>query len=113
MPLTYANRRGNTYYLTRRQTKTGKAKYHFSKKAIEQVVDEIRAGYEIYERPDTPQVFLRKPISTALKVTINGVNNATCAKNRVELHNKPNRQKSDRNEPTRHTGVEDWPRHAW
>jgi hypothetical protein len=67
MPVTYVNRRGDTYYLIRGQTKTGKAKYHFSKKASEHAVDEIPAGYEIYEKPDTPQVFLRKPISTRIE----------------------------------------------
>lgn len=66
MPVTYVNRRGDTYYLIRGQTKTGKAKYHFSKKAGEHAVDEIPAGYEIYEKPDTPQVFLRKPFATRI-----------------------------------------------
>ena len=66
MPFAYINRRGDTYYLIRGQTKTGKAKYHFSKTAGDHAVDEIPAGYEIYEKPDTPQVFLRKPISTRI-----------------------------------------------
>ncbi len=56
MPVTHVNRRGDTYYLIRGQTKTGKAKYHFSKKAGEQAVEAIPSGYEIYEKPDTAQV---------------------------------------------------------
>ena len=60
MPVTYKNRRDETYYLHETKTKTGKIRYIFSKKKDGKLVDDIPDGYEIYEHPSNAQVFLRK-----------------------------------------------------
>jgi hypothetical protein len=60
MTVTYTNRRGKTYYLHQGQTSKGNPKYHFAQhQEGGDLVDEIPAGYEIYENPNG-QVFLRK-----------------------------------------------------
>jgi hypothetical protein len=59
MPLTHVNRRRDTYYLHAGKTKTGKARYWFTKSADGDLVESIPDGYEVYENPDA-QVFLRK-----------------------------------------------------
>lgn len=59
MPITYVNRKDQTYYLHQGTTKTGKPKYYFSMKAEGNLAASIPAGYEIYENPDA-RVFLRK-----------------------------------------------------
>jgi len=59
MPITYTNRRNQTYYLHQGTTKTGKPKYYFSQKSEGKLVDTIPEGFEIYENPNA-QVFLRR-----------------------------------------------------
>lgn len=60
MPITHRNRKGDVYYLHEGVTKTGKPRYHFSRNDEGTLTDEIPAGYEIYEKPDNAQVYLRK-----------------------------------------------------
>ncbi len=60
MPVTYKNRKNQTYYLHQGKTKTGKPKYYFSMRKSGQLGEEIPDGYEIYEHPSNAQVFLRK-----------------------------------------------------
>ena len=72
MPVTYVNRKRDTYYLHAGKTKTGKPKYWFSTKADGDLVDAIPEGYEVYENPDA-QVFLRKIVPqlvTPAEVTV-------------------------------------------
>jgi len=59
MPIEYTNRKGQTYYLHRSMTKTGKPKYFFSMRKDGQFVDAIPDGFEIYENPNA-RVFLRR-----------------------------------------------------
>ena len=59
MPVSYVNRRGQTYYLRRRATKTGKASYFFSMKSEGELVEAIPEGFEVYQNPNA-RVFLRK-----------------------------------------------------
>lgn len=59
MPVSYVNRRGQTYYLHRRATKTGKASYFFSMKSEGDLVEAIPEGFEVYQNPNA-RVFLRK-----------------------------------------------------
>lgn len=59
MPIQYTNRRGKTYYLHQGVTKKGNPKYYFSLKSEGDLVNEIPAGFEIYENPNA-QVFLRR-----------------------------------------------------
>lgn len=65
MALQYTNRVGKTYHLREGKTKTGKPKYFFStqQNGKGKAVNEMPEGYEIYERPENAQVFLRKKLS--------------------------------------------------
>jgi len=65
MPITYINRKEDTYYLNEGKTKTGKPKYYFSKKDKGNLVDSIPDGYEIYENPNA-QIFLRRKMQTSI-----------------------------------------------
>ena len=67
MAIEHVNRKGDTYYLHAGTTRTGKPRYFFSKKRADIPVDEVPAGYEVYESPEAGQVFLRrtKPVLIA------------------------------------------------
>ena len=58
-PVTYINRRSQTFYLHQGKTKIGRLKYFFSLKSSGPLADTVPEGYEVYENP-TGQVFLRK-----------------------------------------------------
>ncbi len=62
MSLPYTNRSGKTYFLYRGVTRTGKLRYYFSgqEKAGAEQIGTIPERFEIYERPENGQVFLRK-----------------------------------------------------
>ena len=62
MAVQFTNRIGKQYYLREGKTKTGKPRYFFSaqQQGKGEVVDQIPAGYEVYEHPENAQVFLRK-----------------------------------------------------
>lgn len=60
MPVKHTNRKGKTFYLHRSFTSKGNPKYYFSSKKSGDLVEDIPAGFEIHEKPDTAQVFLRK-----------------------------------------------------
>lgn len=59
MAVTHVNRKRQTYFLHEGKTKTGKAKFFFSKDSEGTLPDAIPEGHEIYENPNA-QVFLRK-----------------------------------------------------
>lgn len=59
MPVSHVNRRGQTYYLQQRATKTGKVAYYFTMRSEGDLVEEIPDGFEVYESPNA-QVFLRR-----------------------------------------------------
>jgi hypothetical protein len=58
-PITYINRRSQTFYLHQGKTKTGRPNYFFSLKSSGPLADTVPEGYEVYENPEG-QVFLRK-----------------------------------------------------
>lgn len=62
LSLPYTNRAGKTYFLYQGVTRTGKPRYYFSgrEKVGAEQITRIPEGYEIYERPENGQVFLRK-----------------------------------------------------
>lgn len=66
MSVQHTNRQGDLYHLHQGQTKTGKPKYWFSRKAPTQPVAAVPNGYEIYEAPDSAQVYLRKQQPTRI-----------------------------------------------
>ena len=49
MPITYANRKGITYHLCQRLTKTGKPRYVFAREPIGEPLEEIPDGWRINE----------------------------------------------------------------
>jgi hypothetical protein len=59
MPITYTNRKGDMYTLVEGKTPKGKPKYYFTTKPTGNAATAIPAGFEIYEKPDSAQVFLR------------------------------------------------------
>ena len=70
--ITHRNRRGDTYYLHEGRTKTGKAKYFFSRQSDGTMVSAVPAGFEVYENPNA-QVFLRRTVPclvTSQEVTV-------------------------------------------
>ena len=62
MNISHTNRMGDVYYLHEGKTKTGKPRYHFSKKADGELAKSVPDGFEIYEKPNG-QVFLRKIVA--------------------------------------------------
>lgn len=59
MPFQHTNRRGDVYYV---QTKKrgDKIAYSAARKASGTLLDRLPEGYEIYEKPENAQVFIRK-----------------------------------------------------
>jgi hypothetical protein len=49
MPITYTSRKGYTYYLCQKVTKTGKLRYYFAREIKGEPVDEIPDGFRISE----------------------------------------------------------------
>jgi len=66
MGVTYVNRGGKTYFLQQSQTKFGTITYSFTTKLTKTPVDVIPDGFEIHERPETGQVYLRKQSSSTI-----------------------------------------------
>lgn len=66
MVVSYVNRKGDTYYLCEGRTPKGNPKFYFSSKKPRQRVATIPDGYEIYEKPDSAQVFLRRIVETEI-----------------------------------------------
>ena len=60
MPYTYTSTTDKTYYLKTRRTKKGNLSYYLTSKGDGDCLDEVPAGYEIFERYDTGQAFIRK-----------------------------------------------------
>lgn len=58
--ISYTNHKKTTSYLHRKTSKTGKISYYFSSKVKEDPLTKIPEGYEIWEHPETSQVFLQK-----------------------------------------------------
>lgn len=52
MPVTHTNRKGVTYALGRRQTKTGATRYFFGRGSPEEPVEQIPDGFRISESPN-------------------------------------------------------------
>lgn len=56
----HCNRRDDVYSLQSGRTKTGKPPYYLGRKLTGEAVEEVPAGYEVFESPERGQVFLRK-----------------------------------------------------
>ena len=60
MAYEHRNRRGDVYLLQAGKTRTGKLRYYFGRKLTGKAVQELPAGYEVFESPERGQVYLRK-----------------------------------------------------
>jgi hypothetical protein len=59
MAYQYTNRRGDVYFVQAKK-RGGKIAYSAARKPSGRLIDHLPDGYEIYEKPDTAQVFVRK-----------------------------------------------------
>jgi hypothetical protein len=66
MAFEHRNRRGDVYLLQAGKTRTGKPRYYFGRKLTGEPVEEIPAGYEVFESPESGQVHLRKERRTCI-----------------------------------------------
>jgi hypothetical protein len=66
MSIEYVNRKGDAYYLQEGKTRTGKPRYWFGRKLTGKPVENVPAGYEIYEHPEGGRVSLRKTKPTEI-----------------------------------------------
>lgn len=64
----HTNRKGDTYFLHAGAREDGKVHYYFSTKVDEsRVADRMPKGREIYEKPQTAQVFLRPSVKSEIR----------------------------------------------
>ena len=66
MAYEHCNRRGDVYLLQSGKTRTGKPRYYFGRKLTGAPVEEVPAGYEVFESPERGQVYLRKERRTCI-----------------------------------------------
>ena len=66
MAYQHCNRRGDVYLLQAGTTRTGKPRYYFGRKLTGEPVEEVPAGYEVFESPERGQVYLRKERRTCI-----------------------------------------------
>lgn len=66
MAMEYVNRKGDTYYLQEGRTKTGKPRYYCGRQLKGAPLDAVPEGYEVYEKPENGQVYLRKARATEI-----------------------------------------------
>ena len=97
MPVTYTYRKGITYYLCQRLSKTWKPGYLFTRKTDSGVLDQIPEGYRISESvsgvvplfKDRPQLIYTEEaahVEAALKHHARGVNLMDGCKTRPDHH---------------------------
>lgn len=63
--LQHTNRRGDVYYIQAKE-RAGKISYSAARKPTGKLVDRVPEGYEVYEKPENAQVFVRKIKSTRI-----------------------------------------------
>ena len=66
MAYEHRNRRGDVYLLQSRRTRAGKPRYYFGRKLTGEPVEEVPAGYEVFESPERGQVHLRRERRTCI-----------------------------------------------
>ena len=52
LTITYTNRRGQKYFLHKREDKSGKMRYHFSLDSSGELAKDVPEGFEVYEHPN-------------------------------------------------------------
>lgn len=66
MAYQHRNRRGDVYFLQAARTRAGRRRYYFGRKLTDEPIDDVPAGYEVYEAPRYGQVHLRKELLTCI-----------------------------------------------
>jgi uncharacterized protein (UPF0297 family) len=66
MAYQHRNRHGDVYLLQAARTRTGKRRYYFGRRLTGEPIDDVPAGYEVYESPRHGQVYLRKELLTCI-----------------------------------------------
>jgi hypothetical protein len=66
MAFQHRNRRGDVYFLQAAKTRTGKRRYYFGRKLTGEPIEDLPAGYEVYESPRHGQVYVRKELLTCI-----------------------------------------------
>jgi hypothetical protein len=67
MAFQHRNRRGDVYVLQAGKTRTGKPSYYLGRKLTGAPIEDVPAGYEVYESPRRGQVYLRKELQTCIE----------------------------------------------
>ena len=67
MAYQHCNRRGDVYLLQAGRTRTGKPRFYFGRKLTGEPVEDIPAGYEVFESPERGQVYLRRQRPTRIE----------------------------------------------
>ena len=67
MAFEHRNRRGDVYLLQAGRSRTGKPRYYFGRKLTGQPLEEVPAGYEVFESPQRGQVYLRRWCPTCIE----------------------------------------------
>ena len=62
----HRNRRGDVYLLQAGKTAKGNPRYYFGRRLSGAPVEEVPAGYEVFESPERSQVYLRKKRGTRI-----------------------------------------------
>lgn len=65
MALQYTNRRGRVYHIQSHDRK-GKIAYTATRKPTGHIIDQLPEGYEIHERPEDGQLFVRKIVASPI-----------------------------------------------
>lgn len=58
--LKFTNRLGHSYYIKSKLTKKGNTTYYMTKKKDATCLDSLPEGYEVFEKPDTCMIYIRK-----------------------------------------------------
>jgi hypothetical protein len=66
MAYEHCNRCGDVYLLQAGQSRTGKPRYYFGRKLTGRPVEEVPAGFEVFESPESGQVYLRRRRATRI-----------------------------------------------
>lgn len=66
MAYSHVNRRGDVYLLQMSKAANGKPRYYLGRKLTGTAVEEVPAGYEVFESPERAQVYLRKERPTRI-----------------------------------------------
>jgi hypothetical protein len=91
--ITYTNRKGKTYYLGEKKTKTGKKRFVFSKEPTGKPVIELPKGFEITESVNGVVSLSKAVPSPILPSEVDTVRNALAAHSHLSRHRVDSKKK--------------------